>query len=143
MAPYSPLQDAFREEIRICVATVGQGPSAGQQRKRHANLQERVQGLWNSTRLFEKALALFEGLCVCVCVCACVCMYVCVRTHAILPFNCSYIHTQNKVVVSSVFKGLQKDFSASLPHLVVLRGSPCGDSCSLYTCTYPETVQAN
>lgn len=57
----SPLQEAFQEEIRANVAALVQGPSAGQQRKRHANLQDKVQGLWNSTRLFEKALGLFEG----------------------------------------------------------------------------------
>ena len=67
--PYSPLQEAFQKEIRANAATLVQGPSAGQQRKRHANLQDRVQGLWNSTRLFEKALGLFEGRYSCKCVC--------------------------------------------------------------------------
>lgn len=35
--------------------------SAGEVRKRHANLQEKVQGLWNTTNLFNKAIDHFEG----------------------------------------------------------------------------------
>lgn len=36
--------------------------SAGQTRKRHANLQEKIQGLWSTTSLFYKAIELFEGM---------------------------------------------------------------------------------
>lgn len=35
--------------------------SASESRKRHANLQEKVQGLWNTTNLFIKAIDRFEG----------------------------------------------------------------------------------
>ena len=57
----SSLQDAFAEEVRECVSALTQGSSASQLRKRHADLQERVQGLWNMVHLFEKAIPLFEG----------------------------------------------------------------------------------
>ena len=33
----------------------------GQQRKKHADLQEKTQGLWSNSKLFEKALACFKG----------------------------------------------------------------------------------
>ena len=67
MCPCSPLQQAFQVEAKACLETVAQGgPSAGQQRKRHANLQERVKGLWNSVHLFDKAISFFKGQLVCI-----------------------------------------------------------------------------
>lgn len=35
---------------------------AGSQRKRHSELQERLQQLWNRLRLFEKGIEVFEGI---------------------------------------------------------------------------------
>ena len=57
----SSLQDSFVEEIKECKSAMSQGSSASQHRKKHAELQERVQGLWNMVNLFEKAILLFEG----------------------------------------------------------------------------------
>ena len=37
-------------------------PSANELRKRHANVQDRIQGLWNTVHLFYKAIDKFEGL---------------------------------------------------------------------------------
>lgn len=35
--------------------------SAGELKKRHSNLQERLQGLWNTANLFKKGIDHFEG----------------------------------------------------------------------------------
>ena len=43
------------------LSTLSQGGSIGHQRKRHADLQEKLQGLWSTSKLFERALANFEG----------------------------------------------------------------------------------
>ena len=40
---------------------MGQSTSSSQLRKRHAELEDQVQGLWNMLHLFEKATKLFEG----------------------------------------------------------------------------------
>ena len=57
----SSLQDSFIEEVKVCVSRMGQNTSASQRRRRHAQLQERVQGLWDMLHLFEKAIGHFEG----------------------------------------------------------------------------------
>lgn len=49
------------EEVKNCMSTVGQSTSASHLRKKHAELQDKVQGLWNMLHLFEKAIRLFEG----------------------------------------------------------------------------------
>lgn len=46
----------------MALSALSQGVSVGQQRKKHANLQEKIQGLWSTSKLFEKALAHFEGM---------------------------------------------------------------------------------
>jgi hypothetical protein len=67
----SSLQEIFVEEVKECMSTMGQGTSASQLRKRHAELQDKVQGLWNMLHLFQKAIGLFQGrgltveLCLC------------------------------------------------------------------------------
>ena len=58
---YSPLQLAFQEEARTALSNLGQGSSASQQRKRHANIQDSVCGRWSTARLFDKAILLFDG----------------------------------------------------------------------------------
>lgn len=35
--------------------------SSNERRKRHANLQEKIQGLWNTAKLFNKGISHFEG----------------------------------------------------------------------------------
>lgn len=60
----SSLQSAFLKEAisNLSVDSVCHGQvSATELRKRHANLQERIQGLWNTTNLFNKAICHFEG----------------------------------------------------------------------------------
>jgi hypothetical protein len=56
----SSLQEIFVEEVKECMSTMGQGTSASQLRKRHAELQDKVQGLWNMLHLFQKAIGLFQ-----------------------------------------------------------------------------------
>ena len=55
-----PLQELFQEEARQVLAAQAEG-EAGVQRKRHSELSDQVQGLWNTARLFEKGIDLFEG----------------------------------------------------------------------------------
>lgn len=60
----SALQTEFlKEAVKTLSADPGSHgqASAGQLRKRHANLQEKVQGLWNTTSLFNKAVGFFQG----------------------------------------------------------------------------------
>ena len=57
---FRPLQDMFQEEARIILAAQSEG-EAGAQRKRHAQLQESIQELWNRVKLFNKGIELFEG----------------------------------------------------------------------------------
>ena len=47
----------------MSLSALGQDVSVGHQRKRHANIQDKIQGLWSTSKLFEKALAHFEGMC--------------------------------------------------------------------------------
>ena len=61
----SVLQAAFLKEAiaNLLVDSAGPGQaSGGQSRKRHANLQEKIQGLWNTANLFNKAIDSFEGM---------------------------------------------------------------------------------
>lgn len=58
---YGRLQDAYLHALKTLVSTSNEGPSQVQQRKQHTNLQESIQGLWNSVKLFQKAIQLFEG----------------------------------------------------------------------------------
>lgn len=55
------LQARFQEAAKAALATQAQVVSVGQQKKKHANLQEKIQGLWSNSKLFEKALACFKG----------------------------------------------------------------------------------
>ncbi|XP_011403614.1 PREDICTED: E3 UFM1-protein ligase 1-like [Amphimedon queenslandica] len=57
---YRPLQERFESEARSMLAQRAEG-EAGSQRKRHSELQERLQQLWNRLRLFEKGIEVFEG----------------------------------------------------------------------------------
>ena len=44
------------------VESSGQAQKSGSElRKRHANLQDRVQGLWNTASLFKKGIDHFDG----------------------------------------------------------------------------------
>ena len=61
---FSTLQLLFVKEAtsNLLVNSVGSSQApASQIRKRHANLQERIQGLWNTTNLFNKPISLFKG----------------------------------------------------------------------------------
>ena len=62
---YSGLQATFVKEAiaNVSANSTGheQGSSVRQMRKRHANLQEKIQGLWNTVNLFNKAIGSFEG----------------------------------------------------------------------------------
>ena len=49
------------QAIRALASVSNEGPSLSQQRKQHANLQESIQGLWNSAKLFQKAIQYFDG----------------------------------------------------------------------------------
>lgn len=55
------LQARFQEAAKAALAAQAQVVSMGQQKKKHANLQEKIQGLWNNSKLFGKALAYFKG----------------------------------------------------------------------------------
>ena len=57
----SSLQASFIKAVQECLSTAGQNTSASQRRKKHAELQDRLQGLWNMLHLFEKALVHFQG----------------------------------------------------------------------------------
>ena len=93
----SPLQEAFQEEAKNQLAALGQSPSASQQRKRHANLRDRVQGLWTRARLFEKAIAIFEGLQKCAVFSMCnlldemMCVYLITMMMAQARFECIFV----------------------------------------------------
>jgi hypothetical protein len=56
------LQARFQEAAKAALAAQAQVVPMGQRKKKHANLQEKIQGLWNNSKLFEKALACFTGL---------------------------------------------------------------------------------
>lgn len=61
---HSQLQATFLKEAinNLSVESANQGQiSAGELRKRHANLQERIQGLWNTATFFNKGIDHFEG----------------------------------------------------------------------------------
>jgi hypothetical protein len=61
---FSGLQATFLKEAiaNFSASSVNQEQSsAGQNRKRHAQVQEKIQGLWNTVNLFSKAIDLFEG----------------------------------------------------------------------------------
>ena len=55
------LQARFQEAAKAALAAQAQDVSIGQQKKKHANLQEKIQGLWSNSKLFEKALTYFKG----------------------------------------------------------------------------------
>ena len=55
-----PLQDSFRERAKEMLEARAEG-EAGARRKRHASLQEQLQGLWVRAKLFEKGAELFDG----------------------------------------------------------------------------------
>lgn len=57
---FRPLQDLFQEEARKILTAQSEG-EAGAERKRHAQLQEGLQELWNRVMLFNKGIELFEG----------------------------------------------------------------------------------
>lgn len=65
------LRTSFLKEAVHNLSAVDSGghgqASAGQMRKRHANLQEKIQGLWNTTNLFNKGVDFFEGTNDCTC----------------------------------------------------------------------------
>ena len=57
----SSLQELFVKEVHGCISKLGQDSSATQRRKQHADLQLKVQGLWNMAHLFEKAIFFFKN----------------------------------------------------------------------------------
>ena len=57
----SSLQNSFIIKVHECVLSRGQSTPASQLRKKHTELQDKVQGLWNMLHLFEKAPEHFEG----------------------------------------------------------------------------------
>lgn len=64
------LQSIFLNEAiaNLSVDSMHSGqPSAGDLRKRHAALQDQIQGLWNTVHLFFKAINNFEGTYACLC----------------------------------------------------------------------------
>ena len=91
----SPLQRSFNDQAKSHLTSLDLGQSASQQRKRHANMQEKVLGLWNNITLFRRAISRFDGGCVCVhvCVTLCVraCAFVCHSTKVFSWANCALL----------------------------------------------------
>ena len=58
---YSSLQELYVRKVEQCISNASQDTSASELR-RHSELQEKVQALWNMLQLFEKATSQFEGL---------------------------------------------------------------------------------
>ena len=58
----SLLQNLYVSKVQEGISTASQDTSGSELRKRHSELQEKVQALWNMLQLFEKATLKFEGL---------------------------------------------------------------------------------
>ena len=59
---YRVLEVRFQEAAIAALARQAQILPTGQQRKKHASLQEKIQGLWSTSKLFEKSLQCFKGM---------------------------------------------------------------------------------
>ena len=57
---FRPLQDSFQQQAKEMLEAQAEG-EVGVRRKRHASLQEQLQGLWVRAKLFEKGVELFDG----------------------------------------------------------------------------------
>ena len=55
-----PLQESFQRCAKELLEAQAEG-EAGTRRKRHASLQEQLQGLWVRAKLFEKGADMFDG----------------------------------------------------------------------------------